>query len=129
MQIVGSRFKRLVSSLNSKYAAIANNLTPEQQQEIVRLHNFTAALHKIAENECNGHPREVTEVRDGKMYRYNVEDEAWTYRDRVMKAALEVKVMTICRKNGWEVEFQGDPRGAVVKLKIGGYDMTDILYA
>jgi hypothetical protein len=56
------------------------------------LHRYETTLHRIAENDCNGHPRIKTEVRDGKVYQFEVEDEEWARRDAKKEKSIQDKV-------------------------------------
>lgn len=109
------RYFRLVNDLG---------LTMEQEKDAALIHRHTSTLHRIDENGCNGWPRMKTEYRDGKMYRYEVEDEKWRARDEKKEAALEKRIREICAKHGWAVEFQGDPRGWRTNLTINGRDAS-----
>ena len=81
-----------------------------------QLHRAETTLHRIAENECNGHPRTVTEYRDGKMYRYSVEDEKWAARDAKKEANTQKRVIELLKPYGIEVRFNGDPRGGSIRM-------------
>jgi hypothetical protein len=108
-------YMRLVSDLNLSY---------EQEKDAALIHRHTSTLHRIDENSCNGHPKMKTEVRDGKTYRFEVEDEKWAARDEKKEANLEKRIREICAKHGWSVEFQGDPRGWRTNLTINGRDAS-----
>ena len=69
------------------------------------LHRAEATLHRIAENDCNGHPNWKGE-----------EDEAWAARDEKKTAATEKRVEAIAAKLGIGVKFNGDPRGGYICL-------------
>lgn len=109
---------------------ISNN-TFDIAETLSKLKSIAKSLHRIAENDCNGHPREVSEIRDGKLFRYSVEDTEWLRRDerreeRLKKKAIElIQAMDIQKSH---VDFQGDPRGAVMKLYLNEVDFTDLLY-
>lgn len=134
------------------------DLTTEQKEDIKYLHRASATLHRIAENECNGWPTNVTEYKSrclgcsrdyqwrsgdsqnksicencgGTEYKlirfeYSIENEDWRKRDEQKKETLRKNVQAIADKHGWKIEFQGDPRGAVVKLEIDGRNMTELI--
>ena len=64
-------------------------------------------LHRIAERQCNGH-----QTFDGRW------DEAAAKRDELAEERIQARVVKLCEPLGWVPDFQGDPRGAVVKLKV-----------
>ena len=127
-----SQFRKY-SLLSGKMSDIESEhfwqLERDERDAIITLHRYAATLHRIAENDCNGHPKPVIEWREGKQYRYDVEDEAWRLRDEKKAASLEKKAIAIANQFGWDIEIQGDPRGAVVKLKINGWDATNMIFA
>ena len=43
---------------------------------------------------CNGHPRMKIEYRDGKMYHFEEEDQAWAARDAKKEASIQKKVIS-----------------------------------
>ena len=81
-----------------------------------KLHRYETTLHRINENDCNGHPKMVTEYRDGKMYRYEVEDVAWTERDAKKEKSIQDKVQALLKPLNIEVRFNGDPRGGSIRM-------------
>jgi hypothetical protein len=80
------------------------------------LHRYETTLQRINENDCNGHPRMKTEYRDGKMYRFEVEDEAWAARDAKKEASIQNKVRALLDPLGIKVQFNGDPRGGAIRM-------------
>lgn len=85
-------------------------------QILDRLHRYEATLRRINENDCNGHPRMKTECRDGKMFRYEVEDEKWEQRDRKKEISIQNKVKAIADMLGFKVQFNGDPRSGAIRF-------------
>lgn len=83
---------------------------------LTRLHRYETTLQRINENDCNGHPRMTTEYRDGKMYRYEVEDEKWAARDAKKEASIQKKVVDLLSPYGIKVKFNGDPRGGAIRM-------------
>jgi len=81
-----------------------------------KLHRYETTLHRISENQCNGHPRMITEIRDGKMYRYEVEDQKWAERDAKKEESIQNKVIELCKQYDIEVKFNGDPRGGAIRM-------------
>jgi len=81
-----------------------------------KLHRYETTLHRISENQCNGHPRTITEIRDGKMYRYEVEDQKWAERDAKKEESIQNKVIELCKQYDIEVKFNGDPRGGAIRM-------------
>lgn len=99
-------------------------ITIEESAILRRLHRYATTLHRLDENACNGHPMQKTEVRDGKMYRFDVENEAWKLRDEKKEASIMKKIEEIKAQTGWEIELQGDPRGWPMKLTIRNIDCS-----
>jgi len=81
-----------------------------------KLHRYEKTLHRINENECNGHPRSKIEYRDGKMYRYDVEDLQWAERDAKKEVSIQNKVRELLKPYNIEVKFNGDPRGGAIRM-------------
>ena len=90
----------------------------EISADLDTLHRYETTLHRIAENECNGWPRETVERRDGKTYRYSVTDAAWQARDERKETTIQGKVRELAGKYGLSVRFGGDPRGGSIRLII-----------
>lgn len=80
------------------------------------LHRYEVTLHRIAENDCNGHPKMVTKIRDGKTYRYEVEDPVWLAWDEKKEKSIQGKVIELLKPYGIEVRFNGDPRGGAIRM-------------
>ena len=80
------------------------------------LHRCETTLQRINENDCNGHPRMKIEYRDGKMYRFEVEDLKWAERDAKKEASIQKKVVELLKPYGIEVRFNGDPRGGSIRM-------------
>lgn len=81
-----------------------------------KLHRYETTLQRINENDCNGHPRMKTEYRDGKMYRFEVEDERWEARDRKKETSIQKRAVDLLKPYGIEVRFNGDPRGGAIRM-------------
>jgi hypothetical protein len=88
----------------------------ERTALLKKLHRYETTLNRINENDCNGHPRTVTETKDGKTYRYDVEDTRWEERDRKKENIIQAKVRTIAQQLGFGVFFNGDPRGGAIRF-------------
>jgi hypothetical protein len=80
------------------------------------LHRYEVTLHRINENDCNGHSQMVTEQREGKTYRYEVVDEEWTKRDAKKEITIRKKVIALLKPYKIEVRFNGDPRGGAIRM-------------
>jgi len=80
------------------------------------LHRCETTLQRINENDCNGHPRMKTEYRDGKMYRFEVEDEKWAARDAKKEKSIQEKVIALLKPYNIGVQFNGDPRGGAIRM-------------
>jgi len=81
-----------------------------------KLHRYEKTLHRINENDCNGHPRSKIEYRDGKMYRYDIEDIEWANRDAKKEVSIQNKVRELLKPYNIEVRFNGDPRGGAIRM-------------
>ena len=81
-----------------------------------KLHRYETTLHRINENDCNGHPRMKTEYRDGKFYQYEVEDLKWAERDAKKEESIQKKVIALLKPFNIEVQFNGDPRGGSIRM-------------
>ena len=75
-------------------------------------------LQKLAELECNGYPKPVTEYRDGKMFQYSVEDMKLRERSEKRAASIEAYVIGVAKFLNMAVDFQGDPRGLMFSLRL-----------
>lgn len=89
------------------------------------LHRYETTLHRINENDCNGHPRMKTEYRDGKMYRFEVEDEAWAARDAKKEQSIQSKVVDLLKPYGIDVKFNGDPRGGAIRMLLPDHSSNE----
>ena len=92
---------------------------------IKQLRSYERKLQRLAEIECNGYPKQVTEFRDGKMYRYNVTDEALELECVKKEEKLRDKVLRLATEFNLTVKFQGDPRGFMFALETdSGVEIT-----
>ena len=80
------------------------------------IHRAETTLHRISENQCNGHPKRKVEWRDGKQFIYDVENVEWRERDEKTEAKLETKIKGIAKELGFKVDFNGDPRGSAIRF-------------
>jgi len=83
-----------------------------------RIHRHETTLQRINENDCNGHPRMKTEMRDGKMYRFEVEDLDWVQRDQKKENSIHKIVQDYAKELGFQVDFNGDPRGGAIRFTL-----------
>ena len=81
-----------------------------------QLHRYEATLSRINDNDANGHPRTVVEVRDGKRYEYSVEDTEWAARDAKKEVRIQGNVRALLEPLGIAVQFNGDPRGGAIRM-------------
>ena len=81
-----------------------------------QLHRYEATLSRINDNDANGHPRPVVEVRDGKRYEYSVEDTEWAARDAKKEVRIQGNVRALLEPLGIAVQFNGDPRGGAIRM-------------
>ena len=102
--------------IESKLSEVTGRHTDEIRSLLDRLHRYETTLQRINENDCNGHPRMKTEYRDGKMYRFEVEDEKWEARDRKKEASIQNRAIELLKPYGIEVRFNGDPRGGAIRM-------------
>jgi hypothetical protein len=84
---------------------------------LFQMQRYEKQLQRLAEIECNGFPKEVTEQRDGKFYRYNVEDAELRAKCEKKELKLIKAVTEYAAAFNLTVEFQGDPRGMMFSLK------------
>lgn len=80
-------------------------------ESILRL---TQRIQRISERQCNGH-----QTPSGDW------DEKAAQRDERAEERAQKSIIEICKEWGWVPDFQGDPRGAVVKLKVPSGRYTD----
>lgn len=80
------------------------------------MQKYERQLHRLAELFCNGYPKPFIEHRDGKTFRYNVEDEALRLRCEKREAKIEEAVKAYAAQFNLSVDFQGDPRGLMFQL-------------
>jgi hypothetical protein len=100
-----------------QFSLEAPGLTWSHIQTLVdHLHRYETTLHRIAENDCNGHPRMKTEIRDGKRCTFEVEDPEWAARDAKKEARIQKNVRAIAQELGFSVQFNGDPRGGAIRF-------------
>ncbi len=72
-----------------------------------RLMRYGATLGRIAENQCNGYDR----TGRGDY------DEKWAAADERKEERIQKKVTVLCAAFGCTPVFQGDPRGATLKIR------------
>lgn len=126
-------------------------LSDEQKEDILYFHRAAKTLHRLAENDCNGHPREVVEYKGqcngcarmlrqrsricsfcgdrllvNEMFRFNVEDEDWTKRDEKKEANTWKRLQAIADRNNWTLYKTDSLSG--LGLKIGDRDMTYFIF-
>lgn len=92
-----------------------------------KLHRYETTLHRLSELECNGWPRQKIEYREGKMYSYPIEDEDLRRKSEKKEANTVGKVKKIIEELNIKVEFNGDPRGGAIRLRLpkGEYNSMD----
>jgi len=72
-----------------------------------RLMRYGATLGAIAERQCNGH-----QTWNGDW------DEKAAKRDEAKEERIETAVSKLCKEFDCVPDFQGDPRGATLKIKV-----------
>jgi hypothetical protein len=102
--------------IENKLSEVTGRHTDEMRTVLNRLHRYETTLQRINENDCNGHPRMKTECRDGKMYRFEVEDQKWAERDAKKEKSIREKVTALLKPYNIEVRFNGDPRGGAIRM-------------
>lgn len=85
---------------------------------------YERKLQRLAEIECNGYPKPVTEYRDGKCYQYNVEDETLKIKCVKQEGKIMHTVRELAQTNKLVVEFQGDPRGLMFRLSFNNQEIN-----
>jgi hypothetical protein len=94
--------------------------------DLIRLRNINRKLQRINEDDCNGNPQPVVEIRDGKRYEYDIQDEKRAARNEKTETRLEKEAEAIAARWGWAIRIQGDPRGSAIKLDLLGGDVDYI---
>jgi hypothetical protein len=102
--------------IENKLSEVTGRHTDEIRTVLIRLQRYETTLQRINENDCNGHPRMKTECRDGKMYRFEVEDQKWAERDAKKEKSIREKVTALLKPYNIEVRFNGDPRGGAIRM-------------
>ena len=100
-----------------KEHAPGKNIFTDILPALFEFHSLERKLQKLAELSCNGYPRPVVEYREGKMFRYDEEDDAVRERSEKREIKLEGRVRALALEYGLSVDFQGDPRGLMFSLK------------
>jgi hypothetical protein len=85
---------------------------------------YERKLQRLAELECNGYPKPVTEYREGKRYEYSVEDETLKAKCLKSEGKLMHKVMELAQAHKLVAEFPGDPRGLMFRLTYEGQEVN-----
>lgn len=75
------------------------------------MRRYERQMQRLAELDCNGYPRPCTEFRDGKMYRYDVEDLELKAKCEKKEDKLRSRIEPLAKEFNLTVTFQGDPRG------------------
>jgi hypothetical protein len=120
LEAMNRLYKRdLIPGYDEKLKAVA---------AIQRLRRINAKLHRINEDDCNGNPTTKTERRDGKLYRYEVQDEKRAAANERTEARLTAEAQDIATRWGWSVNTQGDPRGSAIKLALHPDDAHTVDY-
>ncbi len=117
------RIEKLASLIkeNNPEKNIFNDIIPA----IFEFQRYERQLQRLAELSCNGYPKPTIEYRDGKMYRYDVEDVALRERSEKRESKIESKVKDLAASFNLTVNFQGDPRGLMFSLKTAaGVDLS-----
>ena len=115
---VTSRYRKIVNRLENSGITDENEIH-STANAIMRLFYINCALNTINENEANGWPKPVSEFRNGKFYRYNVENERWRKRDERKEARLLAEVKQINDACPFiDIRSQGDCRGSAIKLNV-----------
>lgn len=95
---------------------VADISVSEAFSTLAQFRRWERSLQRLAEIECNGYPKPVTEVRDGKTYCYSVEDQDLRAQCEKREAKLTQIVKDLASSCGISVDFQGDPRGLMFRL-------------
>lgn len=105
---------------------IGINPTDEQETALQAIRRLSRKHHRQCENQCNGEG-----VVKGWFRRCDSPNgyvrEDYSYFDQEIDR-LEEKMKTIAGKNDIDIEFQGDPRGYTVRVKINGVDISQMLW-
>ena len=93
---------------------------------IVKLSRYAKKLNRIAEDDCNGNPVNVFNSKREQWQ--TVQDIERAKRNEKQEEKIKTEVAILCGANGIQFEFQGDPRGACLKVQLSGHDITNLLY-
>lgn len=130
-------FKALDGILTDTKQATGNDYTGQEWNNVINTYLTIRRLakkhHRLAEMDCNG----AGYVKGQAYYAGTIDDYAKRQYGNNVKSAyvipqqeytvfqiesdiIEDKIKALCAKVGFEVEFQGDPRGNTVKLGYKG---------
>jgi hypothetical protein len=95
---------------------------------ISRLRRISFKLRRLYEDDCNGNPTPKIERRDGKTYRYNIQDTKRAEKNQRTEDRLEAEAQEIADKYKLAIRIQSDPRGAPIKLALHPDDKKTVDY-
>jgi len=126
-----ARTKRMLEILETTYRRDMDFPSYDKRVEfaegICKLARINKKLDRINENEANGWPRPVVEHRDGKIFRYDVEDEKWREKDLKAEERLQNQAYELAKELNVSIRIQGDPRGSAIKLSLNPNEDKDVM--
>ena len=100
----------------------------EKVDSIMKIRRLAKKHHRLAEMDCNGEGwiKGTFYRLDGNYTGAYVKDDVSIFTAESDK--IEEKIQALAAEVGLRAEFQGDPRGATVKLFYGQTDLTCLLW-
>ena len=86
------------------------------EKQLKEMRKLSKAIHKCHENACNGWPKLKREVRDGKQYVYQEQDDKFRERDERRLENLENRAYELACEMELVLYIQTDPRGGTIYL-------------
>ena len=97
-----NQFRERESTIEKFQALNRNTMDWSMVEKLVdKLHRYETTLHRIAEIQCSVEMSEEVEARIAKK-----------------EENTEKKIKAIAQKLGFEVDFNGDPRGGAIRFRL-----------
>ena len=84
--------------------------------DFTKIARMERKYQRLQEAACNGYPKTITEFKNGKHFRYDIEDIELKAKCEKQEENIEKKLQEIAQRRGWFIRTQGDPRGATVQV-------------
>ena len=121
-----------------------DNIMMKQVETLQKLRRLARKHQKLSIDDCNGYGNingicyyngtidDYAMRKHGKdvqsAYINNPKDDETTIFDIEIEK-IKHKIVELCKNIGFDVEFQGDPRGATVKISLKGRNLTELLWS